>query len=69
MIASETRTRSIAKAVTWRIAATLITAAVAYLLTGSIGKAASIGMLDSAVKLLAFYGHERLWLLVPLGRV
>ena len=64
----ETRRRSIAKAASWRIVATLITASVALILTGSIETAIEIGALDAIFKLATFYGHERAWLRIPYGR-
>ncbi len=63
----ETRRRSIAKALSWRVAATLITAAVTWIVTGRIDTAIEVGLLDTTVKLFAFYGHERLWVRLPYG--
>ena len=63
----ETRRRSIAKAVSWRSAATLITVTVAWILTGRIDTAIELGLLDTTIKLFAFYGHERLWVRLPYG--
>ena len=65
----ETRTRSILKALTWRAGALAITVSAAWVVTGRAGVAASIGVLDTAVKLLAFYLHERAWLRVRFGKV
>lgn len=56
------------KALSWRVVATLITSIVAWQLTGRLDIAIEIGALDAAVKLVAFYGHERLWQHVGLGR-
>ena len=64
----ETRRRSIAKALSWRIAATLITASAAWILTDRIDTAIQVGLLDTSIKLFAFYGHERLWVRLPYGR-
>jgi uncharacterized membrane protein len=41
------------RALTWRLLATLITATVAFVLTGQLALAAVIGGLDAAVKLVA----------------
>ena len=60
--------RSIAKALSWRVIATLVTATVAYAVTREIELAAAIGAVDTLIKLLAYYGHERLWNRICLGR-
>jgi len=64
----DSRTRSAVKALTWRTTALLLTVAAVFLLTGSVGKAAAIGAVDFIIKLVAFYGHERVWERVPVGR-
>lgn len=53
--------RSLAKTLTWRIIATLITASIVYILTGKFELAATIGILDAAVKTVAYYYHEIIW--------
>ena len=65
----ETHLRSIAKAVSWRIGGTTVTFAVTLLISGQIGLAAKIGLLDTLVKIGAFYFHERLWHRVSFGKV
>jgi len=65
----ETHSRSIFKAVTWRAGGTVVTCAVAWVLTGNLDLAAKIGLLDTAVKIGAFYLHERLWNRVSFGRL
>ncbi|MDD5458141.1 MAG: DUF2061 domain-containing protein [Phycisphaerae bacterium] len=60
--------RSICKSVSWRIWATLITFFISWLLTGKFETAASIGLLDSVIKIGMFYGHERLWNNINIGR-
>ena len=67
-IGMESHQRSIAKAVTWRIIATLITSLVAYLLTREVVLAMGIGFLDASIKIFAYYGHERLWNRIDFGR-
>ena len=64
----ETRARSVVKALTWRITALVITTVVVWVISGSVELAASVGLLDTAVKLGAYYGHERCWLKVRFGR-
>jgi len=55
------RTRSLAKALTWRITATLTTAGIAYVVTGKIKTAAMIGGIEFILKFMTYCGHERVW--------
>ncbi|HOD84133.1 MAG: hypothetical protein BWX88_05000 [Planctomycetes bacterium ADurb.Bin126] len=64
----ESHARSIVKAATWRLGGFVMTVGVAWVLTRRADLAATIGLTDTAVKLLAFYVHERLWLKVKFGR-
>ncbi len=54
---------SATKTFTWRAIASLITAGVVYIVSGGqMEFAVAGGLLDVPVKLLAYYGHERIWL-------
>lgn len=64
----ETHFRSIAKAVSWRVGGTIVTFTVAWFLTGKFELAARIGMLDTLIKVAAFYVHERLWNRLNFGK-
>ena len=55
------RTRSLVKALTWRITATLTTAGIAYVVTGELKTAAMIGGIEFVLKFMTYYGHERVW--------
>ena len=52
---------SLLKTISWRIIATLITTVVAWLITGEVKFAASIGIIDALIKLFFYYLHERMW--------
>ena len=56
----ETRRRSLLTTVSWRVIATLITALAAWYISSDLQIGVQIGLLDVAIKLLAFYWHERL---------
>ena len=56
--------RSLAKALTWRVTATLTTAVIAYMVTGELGTAAVIGGIEFILKFFIYYGHERAWTLI-----
>lgn len=64
----DSRLRALAKAGTWRIVALAITAACAWLVTGEIKYAASIGLADTVIKLGSYYFHERLWDRARVGK-
>jgi uncharacterized membrane protein len=64
----ESHFRSIAKAITWRAGGTIVTFAVAWMLTQKFELAAQIGLLDTVVKIGVFYAHERIWNRVGFGK-
>ncbi|MHB2210236.1 DUF2061 domain-containing protein [Methylobacterium sp. CM6257] len=64
----ESRVRSIAKAVSWRIVGSLDTLALSYLFTGSVLVAGSIASTETVTKTLLYYLHERGWGWVSFGR-
>jgi adenylylsulfate kinase len=57
----ETHRRSIVKALTWRIIATATTAILVLVFTGNWVLVSIVGGLDLVIKLLVYYGHERIW--------
>jgi uncharacterized membrane protein len=65
----ENHKRTIAKTASWRVLATLITTIIAWLLTGELRFAATVGVLDTLVKLAMYYVHERAWNRLDYGRV
>ncbi len=65
----ESHLRSLLKGITWRILATTTTICIAYIITGEIGDALKIGMIEFFGKLLIYYLHERAWQIVPRGRI
>ncbi|MCF7973383.1 MAG: DUF2061 domain-containing protein [Phycisphaerae bacterium] len=64
----DSHVRSIVKALTYRTMGTAVTFAVAWTVSGSVEKALGIGLLDTVVKLGAYYGHERVWDRIALGK-
>ena len=65
----ETRRRSLVKAISWRLLAAIITSCVALAMTGEMKFAAKIGAIDTTVKLLIYFLHERAWNKINYGRV
>lgn len=64
----ESTRRSIAKAASWRILATIITTAIALAMTGKWEFAATIGLADTFTKFFIYFGHERFWNRIAYGR-
>jgi uncharacterized membrane protein len=64
----ETRARSIAKTLSWRVLATFITAAVAFAVTSDAKVAVAVGLADTLIKLVIYFMHERLWNRISYGR-
>jgi len=64
----ETASRSVAKTVSWRLWATLTTVALVFLFTGHIEAAVAIGATEVVLKMALYFGHERIWNLIPFGR-
>lgn len=63
-----TRSRSAAKAVTWRITGTADTFIISLLITKKPVVAASIASLEVLTKTILYYFHERVWNKVSWGR-
>lgn len=64
----ETKYRSLAKAITWRIIATLTTITLVYIFFGRLELAAAVGGLEILLKLLFNFLHERAWLFIKFGK-
>ena len=56
-----------AKAITWRIIASLTTFLIGWSLTGDMHAGLAIGSVDFIIKFILYYAHERAWLRVNFG--
>ncbi len=65
---AETRARSAAKAVTWRVTGSLDTFMLAALITRNLHIAGSVALAEILTKTVLYYAHERAWMLIPWGR-
>ncbi len=65
---TETHARSLAKAVSWRATGSLDTFVVTFVITGNTKIAGSVAVTEILTKVLIYYGHERIWALVPWGK-
>jgi uncharacterized membrane protein len=68
-IGLELRRRSLVKSISWRIFAAIIPACVVLVMTGRADFAATVGLVDTTVKLGIYFLHERVWDRIPYGRV
>lgn len=53
--------RHLAKAITWRIVASITTFAIGWIVTGSLDFGMAIGAADVVIKIVLYYLHERAW--------
>ncbi|MHB1947706.1 MAG: DUF2061 domain-containing protein [Gammaproteobacteria bacterium] len=63
----ESHLRSIMKAFSWRVFATLTTMVITYFITGEISFAIYVGLFEFVSKIVLYYFHERLWGIIPFG--
>ena len=62
---TDSHLRSLSKAFSWRIVATLTTAVIAYFVTGDVQAAVMIGGVEFVLKFFIYYLHERAWQMIP----
>jgi uncharacterized membrane protein len=64
----EAHSRSILKALSWRITGTIDTFVISLIVTGRLTIAGSIAGTELLTKIALYYGHERVWARIPWGR-
>jgi len=64
----ESNSRSVAKAISYRVLGSLSTAIMVYVFSGSLKASVGVGALDVVVKMALYYLHERLWNHITYGR-
>ena len=62
-----TKTRSLLKAISWRIIASTDTFAITWLVTGSPTAGITVSLLEVVTKFCLYYFHERAWLRLNYG--
>ena len=65
----DTRARSWAKSVLWRIVGIFLLGGIAYAVTGRWEEVTIITFLFHSLRLVLYYYHERLWLRISWGRL
>lgn len=61
------RKRHLAKACTYRIFGSSVTAGVTFALTGHVAASVTAGIADTFLKIVLYYVHERIWYRVKWG--
>ena len=64
----ETHKRSVFKAISWRIVATLTTMSIVYMFTKKLILTLEVGIVEVMAKMCFYYFHERIWEKVGWGR-
>jgi uncharacterized membrane protein len=65
---SSTRKRTVVKAMSWETFSTLATFGVAWLMFGCLGACITFAVVTYLMKLILFYGHDRLWHQIAWGK-
>ena len=64
----ESKRRSLIKAISWRVLATLVTIIIVYIFFHKIDLAILTGIIESSSKIFLYFIHERLWNNVKFGK-
>lgn len=67
--APQARTRSLIKAISWRLVGGLDTFTLSFIVTGSAKYAVSIMSIEAFTKIGLYYVHERIWRRIAWGRL
>lgn len=65
--ARQARSRAVVKTVCYRLFMFLITAVVAFAITGQVGEALRIGVATNLLKTVTYYFYERAWAHITWG--
>jgi sulfate adenylyltransferase large subunit len=66
--ASESHSRSVLKAISWRTTGSVDTFLVTWFITGSTAFAGGVAATEILTKIVLYYFHERIWALIPWGQ-
>jgi len=65
---NEHHSRSLAKAISWRVLGSIDTLVLSYVITRNLVAAGSIAAIETVTKIVLYYGHERAWSALSWGR-
>lgn len=64
----ETNIRSVAKGLSWRIFATMVTVMIVYVFFGQLDLAIAAGIIETVSKVFLYYVHEKFWQKIRWGK-
>ena len=64
----ETKTRTVVKAILWRIVATLITWGTVYYYTRKLSESIELTIVAAVIGIIAYYIYERVWNRIQWGK-
>jgi uncharacterized membrane protein len=67
-LSGEAHTRTIVKAISWRVIATLTTMTIVFLFTKRIMLTLGVGLAEVTAKITFYYLHERIWEKISWGK-
>lgn len=65
---SDSHKRSVSKALSWRVVASMTTMIIVFAFTGEWTLSLGVGVVEVIAKMALYYGHERAWDVVRWGR-
>ncbi|MFH1415400.1 MAG: DUF2061 domain-containing protein [Elusimicrobiota bacterium] len=65
----DSKERSLFKSVSWRFIALIVLALVSYMITRSVEEMSLITVLYTAIQILLYFCHERLWEKIKWGKI
>ncbi|MBM3242561.1 DUF2061 domain-containing protein [Candidatus Poribacteria bacterium] len=65
----DTKKRSWAKSLTWRVIGIVLLGGIAYLITGNWKEMTTITILFHGIRMVLYYFHERFWERISWGRL
>ena len=65
---NEHSSRSLAKAISWRVLGSMDTLVLSYVITRNVVAAGSIAAIETVTKIVLYHGHERAWSALSWGR-
>lgn len=68
-MSNDTNTRSLIKAITWRITGSGATFLISWLVSGNLAMASSIAVVQLTLNTILYFCHERIWNKINWGKI
>lgn len=68
-MSNDTNTRSLIKAITWRITGSGATFLISWLISGNLTMASSIAVVQLTLNTILYFCHERIWNKINWGKI